>query len=308
MRFHSAFFFLATSAIIWGATAPIMKLTLTQIPVFSLAFLRMFFASAILFFFVLGQLKIQKEDYKDLFLASLFAVTLNLGFFFAGLKLSEAILASFLTASIPIFTIIASHIFLKEKISRKLLVATILALVGVLIIIGKPNHAFTFKSFIGNLLLLASTISWVVYEIKAKRLLKKYSAKTITFYLMAIGTLTFLPFFIFETMQSPWYLQVTAQGFTGLLYGIFFSSLTAYLFWQKGLSLLPAGQAAFFFYLDPISGALLSIILLGEKLTPALIIGGVLIAVGVILAENNRKNHPLIQKMDVVHPKPDTMA
>lgn len=296
MKLNSAAFYLVTSAIIWGATAPIMKLTLVQIPIFSLAFLRMFFASAILFFFVFRKLNIQKEDYKDLFLTAFFAVTLNLGFFFAGLKLSEAILASFLTASIPIFTIIASHLFLKEKITRRLLAATILAFLGVIVLVGKPDQQFTIKSFVGNLLLLASTVSWVAYEIKAKRLLKKYTAQTITFYLMAIGTVTFIPFFILETLQSPWYLSVTAQGIAGLLYGIFFSSLVAYLFWQKGLALLPAGQAAFFFYLDPISGAILSIILLGEKMSPSLILGGILIAAGVYLAENHRKNHPLILK------------
>ena len=49
----------------------------------------------------------------------------------------------------------------------------------------------------------------------------------------------------------------------------------------------------FFFYLDPVSGAALSIILLGEKLTPQLLVGGALIAAGVILAEHHRKYHPL---------------
>ena len=61
----------------------------------------------------------------------------------------------------------------------------------------------------------------------------------------------------------------------------------------KGLSQMPAGRAAFFFYLDPISGAILAIILLGEKITTGLIVGGILITAAVILAEFKRKAHPL---------------
>jgi len=56
---------------------------------------------------------------------------------------------------------------------------------------------------------------------------------------------------------------------------------------------MPAGQAAFFFYLDPVSGTILSIILLGEKLTPQLLIGGILIAAAVLLVEQKRRAHPL---------------
>ena len=110
---------------------------------------------------------------------------------------------------------------------------------------------------------------------------------------MAIGAVTFLPLFLFETLKHPWLTNVNIQGLSGLLYGIFFASLAAYLAWQKGLSLLPAGQAAFFFYLDPVTGAALSILLLGEKLTPQLVIGGILIAAAVFLAEQKRHSHPL---------------
>jgi len=101
---------------------------------------------------------------------------------------------------------------------------------------------------------------------------------------------------LLEFVKNPnWINQVTLSGFMGILYGIFFASLIAYWAWQKGLSLLPAGQAAFFFYLDPISGTILAIILLGEKLTPQLILGGILIAVAVLLIEHKRRAHSLHQ-------------
>src|SRR3989344_4491678 len=208
-----------------------MKLTLQEVPVFSLAFIRMSLASLILASIIFSKLKIKKRDLPMLSLAALTGVTLNLAFFFLGLKLTQAINASFLVA----------------------------------LIIGKPYAGVSSRELVGNFLLLLATLSWVAHEIFAKKLLKTYDGGTVAFYSMAIGAFTFLPLALLEFEKNPnWINQVTLSGFMGILYGIFFASLLAYWAWQKGLSLLPAGQAAFFFYLDPISGTILAIILLGE--------------------------------------------
>lgn len=294
MKLNSAILYTTTAAIIWGATAPIMKLTLEEIPVFSLAFLRMTVASIILGAFIFKSLKIKKQDFWNFFWAAITGVTLNLTLFFIGLKLTQAILAAFLIAAVPIFTMIGAHIYLKEKFTTRLILASLIALAGVLIIVGRFEGSLNTLELLGNVLLLISTAFWVVNEIIAKKLLVKYNGSVVAFYTMAIGAATFLPMFVWEYFKNPtWTSNVTSQGLLGLLYGIFFASLVAYWTWHKGLKLMPAGQAAFFFYLDPISGAILAMILLGEKLTPSLIIGGVLIAAAVFLAEQKRRSHPL---------------
>ena len=286
---------IASAAIIWGATAPIMKLTLTQVPVFSLAFIRMAAAALILGLLIAKKLKIKRVDLPLFVAAAVTGVTLNLTFFFLGLKLTQAILASFLVASVPIFTLIAANFYLKEKLTLRLILASLVAFIGVSVIIGSPQTlSQTPGQILGNILLLLAALSWVAHEIIAKKLLATYDGGTVAFYSMAIGGITFLPVSIWEYLRNPaWFAGVNTTGVLGIVYGILFASLFAYWAWQKGLAKLPAGQASFFFYLDPISGAILSIILLGEKLTLSLIIGGVLIAAGVFLAERKRKIHPL---------------
>ena len=199
-------------------------------------------------------------------------------------------------AAVPIFTMIGAHIYLREKFTTKLVVASAVAFAGVILIIGKTDGVTSFKQILGNILLLLATLSWVAHEIIAKKLLKIYDGGTVAFYSMAIGAATFLPLAAVELFANPnWYSHLSTKGAGGLMFGIFFASLTAYWAWQKGLKLLPAGQAAFFFYLDPISGSILAMLLLGEKLTPQLIVGGLLIASAVFLAEHHRKVHPLIR-------------
>ena len=254
-------------------------------------------ASLILAPLIYKNLKIQKNDLPSFVWAALTGVTLNLTFFFIGIKLTEAILAAFLVASVPIFTMVAAHFYLKEKLTLRLILASIIAILGVFIIIGKLGAGLDLRQFLGNLFLLAATLFWVAHEIISKKLLKKYEASTVTFYAMAIGAVSFFPLFLTELVKNPfWFAGVDASGIGGLLYGIFFASLIAYWAWHKGLALLPAGQASFFFYLDPISGSILSIILLGEKITPQLIVGGLFIIIGVLLAEQHRKSHPLHQQ------------
>lgn len=289
MKINPAFFYTALAALIWGATVPIMKLTLLSIPVFSLAFIRMASASLILGIIIRDKLRIKSADLRMFFIAAITGVTLNLAFFFWGLKLTQAINAAFLVASVPIFTMLAAHFYLKEKLKLKLVISAIIALIGTVFIIGKPFGLAVKADIIGGSFLLLATLAWVAHEMVAKKLLKSYDGGVVAFYSMAIGAVTFIPFFLWETaVNQKWIFEINITGLAGIIYGIFFSSLIAYWAWQKGLSKLGAGQASFFFYLDPITGTILSILLLGETLTRELIIGGVLIIFGVLLAERRR--------------------
>lgn len=289
-----AFIFLITATIIWGATAPIMKLTLTEVPVFSLGFIRQLAAAIIFFPFVAKDLKIERADIKPLIIATLLGTNINLFFFFSGLKLTHAINASILVSAVPIFTLLAAHLYLKEKLTSKLIMSSITALLGALVIIGTPIFASDFKSVLGSVFLMAATVSFVAYEIIAKKLLRKYSAAKLTFYMFVIAAIIFLPNFLLELTNNPtWPSHISLSGILGLLYGIVFASVLASYFWQKGLSLIPAGEAALFFYIGPISGIIVSMLLLGEKVTTSFTLGAILIVISVYLAEHHRKNHIL---------------
>ena len=294
MKFNSAFLYTATAAIIWGATAPIMKLTLTQVPIFSLIFIRMGIASLILAFFLYKKLRIKKEDIKSFIYASITGISLHMALFFIALKLTSAMTVALIVATVPILTLFAAHLYLREKITNRLIFASAVALLGAIIIIGNPFGHTTLIQTIGNFLLLGSALMIVIAEIITKKLLKKYEASVVSFYTMAIGSLSVLPVALWEFWQNPaWIGQITYVGLAGILFGILFASLIAYTAWYKGLSLMPTGEASFFFYLDPVSGVIFSIILLGEKITSSIILGGVFVAIGVFLAEHKRKAHPL---------------
>lgn len=288
-----ALLYLILAAIIWGATVPIMKITLREVPIFSLIVIRMSIAGILLLPFAYKKLHVEKGDFRNIFLAAIFGTNLNLAFFFYGLEYSQAINGSIILATTPIFTLFFAHIFLKEKLSFKLIAGALLAFIGTFTIIGIPVFNLDFKSAIGNISLLLSALAWVVHEIFAKKVLKKYHFLTVSFYTTAIGATLFFPIALLELIDNPtWFINVSSEGILGLLYGIFFASLVAYTAWQIGLSKTTASQASFVFYLLPLFGIIFSIILLKESFSPLLILGSVIIVSGIILAEYHRKSHP----------------
>jgi drug/metabolite transporter (DMT)-like permease len=54
--------------------------------------------------------------------------------------------------------------------------------------------------------------------------------------------------------------------------------------WNRAFALVSASTASLFFFAQPLVGALLSAVLLGQQMTPALWIGAALIVAGVLVA------------------------
>ena len=149
---------LALASIFWGATGPIMKLSLVSVPLFTLAFLRFAGASLIMLPIVSKNLSVKKSDWLPLLLCAGLGVTIHIPLFFAGLKLTTALNAGIIVSSLPLFTLIAAHIFLRERISSKLIGSAILGTLGIAIIIGKNLvlNGFSISSLGDFLILLLS--------------------------------------------------------------------------------------------------------------------------------------------------------
>lgn len=288
---------LILASFIWGANSPIMKWALSSLPLFTLAFLRFYLATILLLPFAIKSAKIERADWPKIILASFLGITLNVAFFFIGLKLTFAVNAALIIATIPIFAIFGAHLFLKEKIASRLIFSATVAIIGLLIIIGPPILTLGMNHFFGAFFLILASLTWVGYEIVSKDLFKKYSPQTVTFYSFLIGSLSFLPFFLWELFSTNWIFELQLPGIIGIAYGAIFSSTVAYLSWQWGLSKLRASEATFFFYLEPISGVLASIAFLNEKVSPFFVVGATLIAASVFMAEFHRKLHPIHKRV-----------
>lgn len=284
---------LIAASTIWGAASPLMKLALQEIPIFSLGFIRFFTAALILYPFVRKKLHLDLKDIPLIIICSILGITIHMAFYLWGLTLTYATSAGIITIIGPLFSLILGYYVLKEKLAKNLLLGAFLGVAGILVIIGKDITGNTFHlSPLGDLLLIIATFLFVCYQLMSKELFQKYDALTITFYTLLIGGIGFFPASVSEFIRFPnWYLHLSIPTIIALTYGIFLASLGAYCLWQWGLSRIDVSKADFFFYLDPVSGTLLAVVLLSEKINLAFILGSVLILSGLFLAEKKPLYH-----------------
>ena len=67
------------------------------------------------------------------------------------------------------------------------------------------------------------------------------------------------------------------------------SGSLAYTLSHAGQKTIEIGEAAVFSYLYPLFAAPLAVLWLGEKITPSFIFGGLVITVGVVIAEYKKR-------------------
>ncbi|MBI4226106.1 EamA family transporter [Candidatus Roizmanbacteria bacterium] len=283
--------------IIWGAASPIFKFALQNIPPFTLAFIRFFFAGLLLLPFIKRfDITLSGKEWMELILGAFFGISLNITFFFWGLQRAESINAPIVASSGPVFLFFLSVLFLKEKPQLKVFSGMIVALIGVILIILSPilfdGKNFAFGELQGNLFFVLATLGAIMHPLLQKNVIAKIGAFRVTFVSFLIGAITFFPFMFIE-LRSWSLSQLNIQGVTGIIFGVFLSSALAYLLFNYGIAKIKTQEVGLFTYIDPIIAVLIAIPLLGEYPTVHFFIGSMLVFGGIFIAENRIHWHPI---------------
>lgn len=242
---------------LWGVSFPITKLGLKEISPILFAFLRYLLAS---FFFLL--LAIIHEnffdvDYKYLTIFGMVSVTLPVVLQNIGLKYTSAYISGFIQSTGPIYTLILAYIFLNEKITRHKLIGLALAITGTYFIVSPKGGGNLF----GNLLVLASAISYSIGGIMAKDLLNKnYHPFQIIAFASLFGTIFLAPLTLIEKMKFG------MASIPFILYLAVFPTFIAYILWYSAMEKLEVSKLSFFVYMIPIFSLISSYIFLKEEL------------------------------------------
>jgi len=288
--------------IIWGAAAPVFKFSLSNIPPFTLAFIRFFFASFLFLPFLRKEhfLSLNWNYFWKIILGlSVFGVFINITFFFLGLQRTESINAPVIASSGPVFLFIFSILFLREKPKWKVLLGMMVALVGAMVIIFEPfflgqETKIELNQLEGNFFLLLATLGAVFYPLIIKSVLEKVNSYLVTFIGFFFGSLLFLPFVFLEF--KTWNLnQLNSAGWIGIIFGVFLSSALAYFLYSYGLSKIKTQEVGLFTYIDPVVAVIIAIPLLSEYPSILFLIGAGFVLLGIFIAEKRIHYHPFLK-------------
>lgn len=284
---------LLITVLIWASSFAVTKIGLQQIEPMTMAFIRAFFASVFLLFIICGKkqfksfLCVVKTDWKYFLILAIIGIALFNIFQNIGVKYTSSALAGVLQNTNPLFILILSGIFLHEIITRKKIIGVVVGFLGMLIIVFggvNINEIFKSQSFLGNVLIIGSSVSWAIYSILNKKVFKKYTPLHLTAIAYIFGTIFLFPIaFLFENTSTLFLFSIKSWLIVGYL-GVVASGITFFL-WNYALSKMEATKASVFLFLIPVIAILIGWLFMEEALTVYTITGSILILGGIYITE-----------------------
>ena len=269
----------------------IAKPAMEYLPPFLLMGLRFTFAASILIWWF----PIPRGYLKKIFIASFIANTLQYSITYTGLNYIDASAAVLIVQLEVPFGVIFAYFMLKEKPTFRALIGITIAFIGVYILIGSPNLD---GKFFGIALTILGSAIWALGQVMVKPLSKEINPLTLVAWLALFSgpiliclsslidgnTINYLTEASFDHWLIAIYIGFIMQPIT---YGCFYYVLKSNPLY-KVLPIVTMGI--------PPTGLLAAILLLGEKPTTELFIGGAIIIIGVIMIVFNKSKKKEVAK------------
>ena len=276
-----------TAASIWGSMYVVSDLVLLIVPPFTLLTLRIALGLAVLLPLSLrrGQSLPGRRSLRSLLAVGVVGLGISLGAQFLGTDLSTAVNGALVTSASPAFVVLFAVLLLRERMTLQRLAAIVLASAGVLIILNPASADFASDTFTGDAFLAVAAVTWGLYSVLVRRVTLRQATPALMVTIVALlgGLLVSIPASILELTQRP-IGDMSVEIVLGILYLGIVSTAFALLLWNRAFSLVPATIASLFFFAQPLAGALLAAVFLGQRMTETLWLGGILIALGVLLS------------------------
>jgi drug/metabolite transporter (DMT)-like permease len=275
-----------TAAAIWGGMYVVSDVVLAVIPPFTLLSLRLLLSTVILGALVWRTRPPRpaaRADYGRVLGVGFVGFGVSLGAQFVGTDLSTAVNGALITSASPAFILIFAVLLLRERITLLRVAAVALATLGVVVIIDPSQADFSSSAFVGNIALALAALTWGLYSVLVRRLSGRVETLFFSFLAPIGGLLLTLPAAAVELQARP-IGDITPGIVAGVMYLGAISTALAMWMWNRAFALVDAGTASLFFFAQPLVGAALSVLLLGQAMTSGLWLGGALIGAGVLLA------------------------
>jgi drug/metabolite transporter (DMT)-like permease len=226
---------------------------------------------------------IKKKHWPRFFLCGLTGIAINQMFFIKGLTYTSAIHASLLILLTPLLITLFAFWVLKEKITPVKILGLALGIGGsLLLILSKESSATASNYLLGDLLIVINAISYTIYFMLVKPLMKEYPPLHVIRWVFTLGFLLILPFGWNEFITIPWG-SLQWPHYLAILFIVLPGTFFAYYFNVFGIQHLGAGITGSYIYTQPVFASLIAVLFLKEDFSVAKMLAGIMIFTGVFL-------------------------
>ena len=261
-------------AVMWGGGFLFTKVAIEHFPPVLLMAFRFTVTALTLVWFV----PVPRKQLPKLFWVAFLGGAIQYSLTFTGLKYLDASTAIIVVQLEVPFALLTAAVFLKDRVEPVRMFGVALAFIGVVIIAGEPRVRADLPAVF---MVVGGAFTWALAQVMIKSL-GPVGGFTLIAWISVLGApQLFAASWLMENGQieaireAGWVVWATV-GYLGI-----FMTALAYGAWYHLLGKHPVQQVAPFLLLLPVTTVLGGVLLLGEPLTPRLIVGGMLAISGV---------------------------
>ena len=276
--------------ILFGANPATIKMSLQGLGPYTNAAVRFSVAACVIFLWAwwTGKpLRLKKAQFLKLMILGV-VFFLQLSFFYNGLGKTSASHGALIANLLPFVVMLLAHFFIPgDGIVLRKAGGLVLGFIGIIVLFADAPAGNSM--FIGNVLVMSAVIIWGMNAVYTKRIIAGIHPVQVTMYPMFIASPLFLLCGIF--LDQPMVKTCNASVVAALLYQTFVTASFGMVAWNHMIRKYGATSLHSFVFIMPLSGVVLGVLLLGEPVTPHLIISMMLVMAGLIVVNRERPEY-----------------
>jgi drug/metabolite transporter (DMT)-like permease len=230
-----------------------------------------------------GSLRVRRSDIPLVLGAAAVGILLNQLTFNYAVDRTSAGNVALILASSPAFAALFASALRHEQVRPRHYLALGVSIAGVAVVI-EGGAGLSGVSLTGDLLAVGAAVTWAAYAVMLRPLFARYSAARISALMIVVGAVMLLPFALPQTLSQNWG-AIRPLHASSWAYSAVFPLLVTNLLYFRALRRIGASRATLYMYLQPFLGALFAAALLGERVTPLEVVGGIVIVAGVSVGQ-----------------------
>ncbi len=283
--------------ILFGSAFPAIKLGYEAFGITDSVFMKVLFAGIRFFIsgvivFIYGIVKrkkvpcFERKNALNIGATAVFYTFLQYIFFYVGLSNTSGASGSIInSASVFIAVILAHFLYKNDRLTLGRVLGSLIGFSGVLFATLANDHMRGF-SFYGEGFILIAATCFVVGSVFNKKAAKEADSITVTAYNLLIGGGLLILLGLCGSKEA---LVVTPAGIAVLLYLCLVSAI-GFTLWSNLLRQYPLGKISIYNFIIPVSGTLLSALVLNENiLRYQYLLALLLVCAGIILVNKEQK-------------------
>jgi drug/metabolite transporter (DMT)-like permease len=281
--------------LLWSANFIIGKVALREFPPFLLGALRIALAGIFLapFYWLKARDAGERSRWRaGLALLSLLAFC-NVGnqfLFLIGLNRTSVAHSALILGMSPILVLLIAAAIGQERITLRKMTGMTIALAGVAVLANQasagsaPGAGKAEATLAGDAITGLACLMFSVFAAYGKKATERFGTIAVNGFAYVGCAVLLVPILLWQAREFP-FVQISAVGWSSLVYMALFPSLICYLIYYYALSRISASRVTAVIYLEPVIATLMAVAFLGERITAPLVAGGAVIFAGVYLTE-----------------------